>query len=131
MVTVSVCIFKNFFNLDISLGGSSNSEARVASKCKAAYQAIETTIKANKVLHIDEMGHYNSSKLNWGWVFTNNMTTLFKFTNSRSRKVLEKSGLNPKQHIVVSDRYAVYSYFPPTNRQLCWAHIARDYAVEI
>ncbi len=29
--------------------------------------------------------------------------------------------------IVVSDRYAVYNYFNRENRQICWAHLARDF----
>ncbi|WP_420888371.1 IS66 family transposase [Cardinium endosymbiont of Sogatella furcifera] len=76
---------------------------------------------------MDETGHNNNGKLNWGWMFTNVMASLLKLTTSRSRKVLESSGLNPKDHIVISDRYAVYNYFPPTHRQLCWSHIARDF----
>ncbi|WP_315850239.1 MULTISPECIES: IS66 family transposase [Wolbachia] len=29
--------------------------------------------------------------------------------------------------IVVSDRYAAYNYFSRENRQICWAHLARDF----
>lgn len=28
---------------------------------------------------------------------------------------------------VVSDRYAAYNYFDRKNRQICWAHLARDF----
>lgn len=123
-----VChILKDIFNLDISIGSISNNEGRVASKCQEAYQAIESDIRESKVLHIDETGHYNSGKLGWCWIFTSPIASLLKLTTSRSRKVLENSGLNPTKHIVVSDRYAVYNYFPPTHRQLCWAHISRDF----
>ncbi len=40
----------------------SNSEHRVASKCKKMYEQIEQEIK---VLHIDETSHYNKGKLAW------------------------------------------------------------------
>ncbi|MCT4697186.1 IS66 family transposase [Candidatus Cardinium sp. TP] len=120
-------ILKDIFNLDISLGSISNSEARVGSKCQSAYQAIEETVKQSNLIHIDETSHFNSGKLGWCWIFTTPMASLLKLTHSRSRKVLENSGLNHQNSIVISDRYAVYHYFPPTHRQLCWAHLARDF----
>ncbi|MCT4697302.1 IS66 family transposase [Candidatus Cardinium sp. TP] len=120
-------ILQDIFNLDISLGSISNSEARVASKCQKAYQAIEETVKNSKMLHIDETGHYTSGKLGWCWIFTTPIASLLKLTDSRSRKVLESSGLNPTRHLVISDIYPVYNYFPPTHRQLCWSHLARDF----
>ncbi|WP_445083563.1 IS66 family transposase [Candidatus Cardinium sp. cByotN1] len=104
-------ILKDIFNLDISLGSISNSEARVASKCKAAYQEVETTIKQSKILHINETGHFNSSKLGWSWIFTSSIASLLKLTTSRSRKVLESSGLYLSQQTVISYRYAVYNLF--------------------
>ncbi|WP_255446239.1 IS66 family transposase [Wolbachia endosymbiont of Aedes albopictus] len=37
-------------------------------------------------------------------------------------------GLLPEyEGIVVSDRYAAYNYFSRENRQICWAHLARDF----
>lgn len=120
-------ILKDIFNVDISLGTISNSEARVAAKCQEAYQAIEKTVRESKVLHIDETGHYNSGKLGWCWIFTSPIASLLKLTTSRSRKILENSGLNRQNSTVITDRYAVYNYFPPSNRQLCWSHIARDF----
>jgi len=38
-----------------------------------------------------------------------------------------KSLLPEYDGIVVSDRYAVYNYFNRENRQICWAHLARDF----
>ncbi len=123
-----VChILKDIFNLDISIGSISNTEGRVATKCQAAYESIESAIRKSQVLHIDETGHYNSGKLGWGWIFTSSMASLLKLTASRSKKILESSGLKPKAQIIISDRYAAYNYFPPTHRQLCWAHLARDF----
>jgi transposase len=31
------------------------------------------------------------------------------------------------QNILVSDRYAVYNLFDSSQRQLCWAHLKRDF----
>ncbi|WP_320109848.1 IS66 family transposase [Wolbachia endosymbiont (group A) of Icerya purchasi] len=44
----------------------------------------------------------------------------------RGKKVLK--GLLPEYDgIVVSDRYDAYNYFNRESRQICWAHLARDW----
>lgn len=44
-------IMKDIFSLNISIGSISNSERRVASKCKEAYEQVEEEVKASKVLY--------------------------------------------------------------------------------
>ena len=81
-------IINDIFNLGISVGSISNSENRVALKCKKTYEQIEQEISNSKVLHIDETSHYNKGKLGWCWMFTSNTASLVKLTESRGMKVL-------------------------------------------
>lgn len=69
-------IMKDIFNLNISIGSISNSEAMVASKCKEAYERVE---RASKVLHIDETSHYTKGKLGWCWMFANNKAKVSRY----------------------------------------------------
>ncbi len=84
-------IIKNIFNLDISVGSVSNSEARVAEKCQEAYEQIEQEVSKSEVLHIDETSHYNKGKLGWCWMFASNTASFIKLTESRGMKVLQNS----------------------------------------
>jgi transposase len=122
-----VNILKDVFNLKISLGSISNSEARVALKCKDRYKEIEEEVSNSKVLHIDETSHYNKGKLGWGWMFTSTNGSLLKLTDSRGKRVLQESVFGGSDNIIVTDRYGVYSYFAAERRQVCWAHLARDF----
>ncbi|GFQ76690.1 IS66 family transposase [Trichonephila clavata] len=72
-------IMKDIFNMSISIGSVSNSEARVASKCKEAYERVEEEVRASKVLHIDETSHYNKGKLGWCWMFANNKAKVSRY----------------------------------------------------
>ncbi|WP_341790541.1 IS66 family transposase [Rickettsia endosymbiont of Polydrusus tereticollis] len=120
-------ILKDIFNLDISVGSISNSENRVSAKCKDYYYAIEQEVVKSKIIHIDETSHYNKGKLGWCWMFTSQVGSLLKLTNSRGKKVLETSSFSSSDNIYVTDRYAAYNYFAKENRQICWAHLARDF----
>ncbi|GFR08315.1 hypothetical protein TNCT_280801 [Trichonephila clavata] len=87
---------------------------------------MKEELQGSEYLHIDETVHKNQGKRGWSWVITNKALKLLKVTESRGKKVL-KSLLPEYDGIVVSDRYAVYNYFNRENRQICWAHLARDF----
>jgi len=120
-------ILKELFGLQISLGTISNNEARVSKKCNEAYERVELDLSHSKLLHIDETSHYNKGKLGWCWGFFGNDASLIKLESSRGKKVLENSVFGSNDHIIVTDRYAAYNYFAEENRQICLAHLARDF----
>lgn len=120
-------ILKDIFSIQISLGSISNNEARIADKCKEAYEDIEVELSYSKLLHIDETSHYKNGNLGWCWMFTNASSSLIKLTDSRGKKVLEGSVFGENDAIRVTDRYVVYNYFNPEMRQVCWSHLARDF----
>lgn len=47
--------------------------------------------------------------------------------DSRGKKVLSNSIFGSDDHLIVTDRYAAYSYFATEKRQVCWSHLARDF----
>jgi regulator of replication initiation timing len=100
-------IIKNIFNLDISVGSVSNSEARVAEKCQEAYEQIEQEISRSKVLHIDETSHYNKGKLTWCWMFASNTASFVKLTESRGMKVLKNSVCCNRNSLVVTMQHTI------------------------
>ncbi len=91
------------------------------------YEQIEQEISRSKVLHIDETSHYNKGKLAWCWMFASNTASFVKLTESRGMKVLKNNACCNHNSLVVTDRYAVYNYFADEKRQICWAHLARDF----
>lgn len=120
-------IINDIFNLNISVGSVSNSEARVAEKCGEAYEQVEQEVSESKILHIDETSHYNKGKLGWCWMFSSNEASFVKLTDSRGMKVLQNSAFSNYKSLVITDRYAAYNYFPSKKRQICWAHLLRDF----
>lgn len=60
------------------------------------------------------------------WVAANKAVTIFKLASSRGRKAL-KDFLPEYNGKVISDRYAVYNCFDTKNRQICLAHLRRDF----
>lgn len=119
-------ILSQIFNLDISLGLVSSSEARVSGKLESKYNELVSIAENSRYLHLDESSANNKGKMGWCWVAANKVVTLFKLMNSRSRKALEKF-LPEYEGKVITDRYAVYNIYDRERRQICLAHLRRDF----
>jgi transposase len=119
-------ILSQIFNLDISLGLISKTEERVSASLENRYKNLLEEAEESSHLHMDETGHKNRGKRGWCWFLGNEKLSFFHLSSSRGKKVIEK--LLPEYlGNVISDRYAVYNYFDPDNRQVCLAHLRRDF----
>ncbi|APF04634.1 TPA: transposase [Legionella pneumophila] len=50
----------------------------------------------------------------------------FSVESSRGKKVIAKL-MEEFNGFIISDRYAAYNYFESSKRQICWAHLKRDF----
>jgi transposase len=65
------------------------------------------------------------------WVAATRLVAVFAIHSARSRAAFHcLMGPQPDQ-VVTSDRYGAYSHLPPERRQLCWAHLRRDFQAMI
>lgn len=119
-------ILSQILNTDISLGLISKTEERVSVNLEGSYNSLLEEVEESSYLHMDETGHKNKGKRGWCWFLGNSQLSFFKLSNSRGKKVIEN--LLPEYlGNVISDRYAVYNYFDRDNRQVCLAHLRRDF----
>lgn len=119
-------ILSQIFNLDISLGLISNSEARVSAKLQDKYNELLETAENSNYLHLDESSANNKGKLGWCWVAASQAVTVYKLGKSRARYALEEF-LPEYEGNVITDRYAVYNVYDQSKRQICLAHLRRDF----
>lgn len=81
---------------------------------------------AGKPANVDETGWRECRKRGWLWVAVTASVTVFLVRLSRARAVLaELIGSSPG--VLTSDRYSVYAHLPVDRRQVCWAHLRRDF----
>lgn len=124
---LAVDFFKQTFGLNISLGTISNTEEIVSKSLEPFYAVVEQKIKSAKIVHVDETSHKQKHKNGWAWVMSTLDATLFALRRSRGRKVATNLIGSYFDRTFVTDRYVAYNYLPDTNRQVCWAHLKRDF----
>ncbi len=119
-------ILKSIFNLDLSLGLISTTEGRVSDKLKDKYNELLTQAEDSSYLHFDETSSNNQGKRHWCWVATNQELSVYKLSDSRGKGAFE-SFFPEYEGRAITDRYAVYNVIDNNKRQICLAHLRRDF----
>ena len=113
--------------LDFSVGAISQAHGKVAAALKAPVAEAAASLADAQVLHMDETRYPREGCANWVWAAVQPKLAVFSILPSRARYVaLDLIGAAPKG-VVVSDRYAAYAYIDAHQRQVCWAHLLRDF----
>ena len=122
---VAVCA--ELFGLTLSVGAVDDlcqaTRAALADPVAEVAQALPTAA----VVNMDETGWKERGKRCWLWVAAAAVVTVFTIAPSRGRKVLAAILGEEYAGYVGSDRYSAYSGRPPELRQVCWAHLRRDF----
>lgn len=79
------------------------------------------------VNHVDETGWREQRKLNWLWVNATGQVTAFRVTPKRDAASAREVIGGAKTSIITTDRYLGYSWLATRRRQVCWAHLKRDF----
>ncbi len=119
---------EHVWGVPISEGSIYAVERRMSEALAAPYEEVRVTVSGAGVRYIDETPWKQSGQNGWLWVATTASATLFTVTPTRGRQVLcETFGEGLEMGTVVSDRYAVYNVVEMERRQICHAHLRRDF----
>jgi transposase len=79
------------------------------------------------VVHLDETGHKEAGRSGWMWVATTALVGVFIIRFSRAAAVAKELLGEGFQGRLVSDRWSAYEWVAAVYRQICWAHLERDF----
>lgn len=122
-----VSLLKDLFGFECSIGSISNIENKVTLALSKAYDNCVQKIQKEHVVNIDETRHLEKNNTHWAWIAASKEATAFFMHKSRGRKVARLLLNENYSGILISDRYAAYNYYPVHKRQICLAHLKRDF----
>jgi transposase len=120
-------ILSDLFGLQIALGTVSNTEARVAAALEEPVEEARRFVQQQAVAHLDETGWKQRGDRRWLWTAVASGVAVFAIRASRGTKVAVELLGKAFGGIVVSDRWSAYNWLDAARRQLCWAHLKRDF----
>jgi transposase len=111
----------------MSVGTISQLEHATTAAVAAPVEEARTYVHAQAVAHLDETSWCQGGKRAWLWVAVTSWVTVFVVRMSRGGHVARELLGETFGGILVTDRYSAYNWYPVRWRQLCWAHLLRDF----
>ena len=120
-------LLARLMGVDFSVGAISQAHGKVALALQSPLQEIASYVEQAPLKHLDETRYPREGKGNWMWTVVTPQVALYCISPSRARYVARSLIGDQPIGTVVSDRYAVYDYVDTQQRQVCWAHLVRDF----
>ncbi|MCA1679906.1 MAG: IS66 family transposase [Actinobacteria bacterium] len=118
---------RELFGVELSTGSVDAIIQRAGEALAAPHTRLEQELKSAPVVNIDETGWKTAGGNRTLWGALTARTAVFRI--AAGRHAFEARTLLGERYagIVCSDRWRGYDYLDPTRRQLCWAHLLRDF----
>ena len=118
---------EDVLSIPISLGSVSNLEKELTEASQPVIEEIEFVAQNAEQGNADETGFgMENGKQGWLWVLVTPFAVLFRLFVGRGQEHASKL-LGCFQGILTTDRWGGYNHYPREKRQICWAHLMRDF----
>ena len=114
------------FHTDLALGSVSAIEQNVSAALSQPVEEARTYVRQQPVVNADETSWRQGKQKLWLWIGTTPLVTVFLLATRGAEGAQQLLG-RAFQGIVGSDRWSGYNWLPVLQRQLCWAHLKRDF----
>jgi transposase len=121
-------VMADLFAIPMSLGTIPHLEHATVQAVAAPVADAQAYVRTQPTAHLDETGWREGRARAWLWVAVTTWVTVFVVRLSRGAKVAEELLGERFCGILVTDRWSASTWYPTRWRQLCWAHLLRDFA---
>jgi transposase len=120
-------IAETVFEVPLALGTVVHLQDEMSRALAAAHAEALAAVRAAPVKHVDETGWKRAGTLCWLWLAASHTVAAFVVHTRRSAAGLAALLGESSGGVVCSDRFSAYARLPVEQRQVCWAHLRRDF----
>jgi transposase len=120
-------VVETVFEVPTSLGSVAALEGETTAALARPYQEAQAAVQDAPVKNADETGWSEKGEKRWLWGAATATVAFFVIHLRRNFEGLQALLGETITGIVCSDRWAAYSKLPLELRQICWAHLKRDF----
>jgi transposase len=126
---------KQVLGIDLSRGTINAMRAEISESIEAATAEAKEYVQRQPVLNCDETGFSQQNRDGqnpekrkaWLWVVVAPLVIVFEMALSRGQEIAKKLIGEAFDGVVGSDRCGCYGWLENGVRQICWAHLLRDF----
>lgn len=115
------------FGVDVAVGTVSALEQTMSAALAPVVTEAQTVVQQATVVNMDETGWRAARRRVWLWTAVTSTLTIFQIHASRGGAVARARLGAGWSGIVGSDRGTMYAWLDRARRQVCWAHLKRDF----
>jgi transposase len=119
----------DLFGLPVSPAAVCDLQARTSAALEPAH-AGALAYTRTRPANVDETGWTQGRDRAWLWAAVTAAVTAFLIRPTRGRPAFDDL-VGPTPPVLTTDRYGVYTHLPADRRQVCWAHLRRDFQAMI
>lgn len=119
-------VMNEVFGIPLATGTVTKQEQIASSSLEKACEEAHTYAQEQPVGNADETGWRVAKHRAWLWVLVVPLVSVFLIATRRSGEVAKKL-LGSFAGILGSDRWSAYLWVDVARRQLCWAHLLREW----
>jgi transposase len=123
----TVGILDDFYGVELGLGSVPKLEKRTSAAIAPAVEEARAYVRTQPSTHQDETGWRERNKKAWLWVLATKQVSVFLIDLRRSAEVAKAMLGVDFKGILNTDRWSAYNWLDNQYRQLCWAHLRRDF----
>jgi len=112
---------------EVSVGSVGALEQAVSAALAAPVAEAALYVQRQPVRNADETSWREKTKRMWLWISVTPVVTLFRLLQTRGAAGAKALLGEVVWGIIGTDRYAGYHWIDPRQRQLCWAHLKREF----
>lgn len=120
-------ISEAMFQAPIALGTIANLEQEMSAALAPAHQQAVEAVRQAAVKYVDETGWKQAGRKRWLWAAATTTVAVFLIDVFRNVTALRKLIGPTLFGILCSDRWRAYDQVPVLQRQVCWAHLKRNW----
>lgn len=116
----------DMFGVQISLGSIDHILKQASDALAVPWEAIKRAVQAADVAHADETSWARAGQRLWLWSALSATAACYRIDATRARCAAREL-LGDFDGLLIADRYSVYDFIDPERRQVCLAHLARNF----
>jgi transposase len=122
----------DMLGVELSVGSISNLEGEMSEALAPSVAQAGAYVRQADKAHADETGWVQGRKKGrgrraWLWMVATTLVAVFHISSSRGGKVARALLGKDFTGFLISDRWSGYEWHDAGLRQLCWAHLTRDF----
>ena len=120
-------MLKSLFGVEISKSSIAKICYRVSEALESAQKQAVKQVEQAEIVNTDETGWVQETKAKWLWIHLIRNIVLYRISSQRNQPTMVALLGVMFIGIVCSDRLGIYNIIPAKRRQICLAHLSRNF----